>query len=72
MLRRSHAEEIILELHHAGVGEEQGRVALGNQGGGRHDRVTTLGEEVEKRLSDFSGSPAHKKINSNRERAAKE
>ena len=72
MLRRSHAQEIILELHHPGVGEEQGRVALGNQGGRRHDRVATLGEEVEKRLSYFSGSPAHKKINSNREKVRKE
>ncbi len=59
VLRCAHAKEIILELHHPGVDEEQGRVALGNQRGRRHDRVTALGEEIEKRLSNFCGCPAH-------------
>ena len=57
--RSAHAEEIILELHHPGVDEEQGGVALGNQRGGRHDRMTALGEKIEKRLSNFGSSPAH-------------
>ncbi len=46
MWRRAQAEEIVLERHHAGVGEEQGGVALGNQRRRRHDRVTALGEEI--------------------------
>src|SRR5208337_5385503 len=51
VLRRAHAEEIILERHHPGVGEEQRRVALGNQRRRRHDRMTVRGEEIEKGLA---------------------
>ena len=44
-------EEVGLERHHAGVGEEQGRV-IGDQGGRGHDGVAALGEEVEEDLAD--------------------
>src|ERR1700733_4257669 len=47
------AEKIILELHHPGVDEEQGGVALGNQRGRRHDRMTARGEKIEERLANF-------------------
>jgi hypothetical protein len=63
--RGPHAQEIILELNHPGVGEQQGRIALGDQRCGRHDLMTALLEEVEERLSDFGRGPAHIRAYSN-------
>src|SRR5262245_2210713 len=39
------AEEHVLELHHPGVGEEQGRIVRGNERRRGHDRVAALGKE---------------------------
>src|SRR5262249_54964194 len=43
----------LLELHHAGVGEEQARVVLRHQRGARHDGVPALLEEIQERLADL-------------------
>src|ERR1019366_1572884 len=56
---RADAQEVILELDHPGVGEQQGGIALGNQRRRRHDRMTARGEEIEKRPSNLCSSPAH-------------
>jgi len=45
-------EEDVLELVHAGVGEEQRRVALGHERAGRHDRMPLAREEVEEGFAD--------------------
>ena len=47
------AKEDVLELVHAGVGEQQRRVVRGDQRRAAHDAVAAGGEEVEKALSDF-------------------
>src|SRR5262249_51660151 len=57
--RCAHAQKKVLERHHAGVGEQQGRVALGDERERGHDLVTALLEEVEERLADVDGGPAH-------------
>jgi hypothetical protein len=41
------AGEHVLELHHAGVGEQQRRVVAGYQRARRHDLVAVLAEELE-------------------------
>src|SRR5207245_10346780 len=46
------AEEVGLEGHHAGTGEQQGRIAERDQGGARQHLVVPLFEEVEKTLAD--------------------
>ena len=43
------AEEDVLELHHAGVGEEQRRVVAGHERRRRHDRVAARAEELQER-----------------------
>src|SRR3989304_2879778 len=50
-------EEDVLELHHPRVGEEQGRVAGGHQGGAGHDGMPAFGEELKKRFSDSRPGP---------------
>ena len=46
----------LLELHHAGVGEHQRGVVLGNEGGGRLDGVAVLAEILKEFMADlFSG-----------------
>ena len=47
------AQEDVLELVHAGVGEQQGGIVRGDQRRTAHDAVAAGGEEVEKALSDF-------------------
>ncbi len=47
-LRPLDAEEVVLELDHSGIGEQQGGIALRNQGRARHDAVPALPEEFEK------------------------
>jgi hypothetical protein len=49
------AGEHVLELDHAGVGEQQGRVVARHQGARRHDLVTVPGEIVEKGGPDIVG-----------------
>ena len=46
-------EKDVLERHHAGVGEQQRRVAARNQRGARHHVVATRGEEFQKAVADF-------------------
>ena len=41
------AGEDILELHHAGIGEQQSGVVARHQGRGRHHGVAILGEEIQ-------------------------
>ena len=54
---RARAEEHVLELVHARVGEQQRRVVVRHDGAGRHDRVAVLlGEEVEELLTDLVGA----------------
>src|SRR6266851_8812116 len=57
--RRADTEEVVLELHHPRVGEEQGGVAFGNQGGGRDDCMSALGKEIEEGLADTVTGPMH-------------
>ena len=56
------AGEDVLELHHAGVGEHQGRVVARHERRRRHDLVAGLGEIVEKARPDVvdaaHGQPA--------------
>jgi hypothetical protein len=47
------AEEHVLELHHARIGEHQGRVVGWHQRAGGHDGVPPGTEEVEKSRADF-------------------
>ncbi len=47
------AEEAVLELVHAGVGEQQGRVVRRNQRTGGHASVALLFEEAEEGFTDF-------------------
>ncbi len=45
------AQEDVLELHHAGVREQQRRVVRRHERGARHDLVAALGEVVQKGLA---------------------
>src|SRR5207249_6483075 len=47
------AEEHLLELHHAGVDEEQARIVFGDERGARDDGVAALPEEVQEALADL-------------------
>src|SRR5204862_7039784 len=47
------AGDDVLELHHARVGEHQGRVIARNQRGRRHDLMAVNGKEFEKSRPDF-------------------
>ncbi len=44
------AEEYVLELHHAGVGEQQRRVVARHERRARHDLVAVLLEKIQERL----------------------
>ncbi len=48
------AGEDVLELHHARIGEEQGRVVARHERGGRHDRVAARAEEIEESGPDVA------------------
>jgi len=50
-------QEDILELIHAGVRKQQRRVVLGDEAGAGHNRMPSLGKEVQEGLSDSVGSP---------------
>lgn len=52
--RVHHAQEVRHKLVHAGVCEQQAR-ALRHQGGGRHDGVLLLFEEIKETLADLRG-----------------
>src|SRR6188768_1777702 len=52
--------EDVLELHHPGVGEEEGRIVRGNEGAARTDLVAVPREELEKCLPDLVGRAAHR------------
>ena len=47
------SEENVLELVHAGVGEQQGGVVRGDERGTAHHAVPAGGEEVEEALADL-------------------
>ena len=47
------ADEHVLELHHARVGEQQGRVPAWDEGHGRDGGVSVLDEEVYEILADL-------------------
>jgi hypothetical protein len=49
------AGEDVLELHHPGVGEQEGGVVLGHQRRGADALVPSLGEEVEENGPDLVG-----------------
>ena len=49
------AQEDVLELVHAGIGEHQGRVVLDHHRRGRHDGMALGCKEFEEFLSDFLG-----------------
>jgi len=48
------AQKHVLELHHACVSEQQGRVIARYQRAGREDFMAFAGEKIEKMLSEFS------------------
>ena len=52
--RRLVADEVRLERHHAGDGEQHRRVVR-DQAGRGHDRVAALGEEVDERVAELVG-----------------
>ncbi len=47
------AGEKVLELHHPGVGEHQGRIVARNERRRRHDLVAVLLEKIEEARADF-------------------
>ena len=49
-----HAGKDILELHHSGIGEHERRVIVRHEGGGSHDLVSILLEEIEKGRPDLT------------------
>src|SRR5207248_569969 len=57
VVARLAAGEDVLELIHARVGEEQGRVVLRNERGALHSPVPPLLEEAEEGLADLGGGP---------------
>src|SRR6516162_9941063 len=60
--RRAETQEVVLELDHPGVSEEQRRVASRDERGRRYDSVSALPEEIEERTSDTSRGPIHELI----------
>ena len=50
-----HAREHVLELDHAGVHKQQGRVVAGHERGRRHDGVPALGEIAQELGADIGG-----------------
>ena len=58
VVARLPAEEDVLELVHAGVGEQQRRVPGRDQRRRRHHAVTALGKELEKALADLTARPS--------------
>ena len=50
------AEKHVLELHHAGVGKEKGRVVAGHERARGHDHVAERAEKVEKRAAHLRGA----------------
>ena len=46
------SQEQFLELHHAGIGEQQCRIITGNQRAAVHDLVTAFTEEIQKCLAN--------------------
>jgi hypothetical protein len=48
-----HAEKDVLELHHARIGEKQGRVVARHEGRTRDHFVAALGEEVQEGLAQL-------------------
>jgi hypothetical protein len=56
------SEKHPLELIHTGVGEEQGRVRLGNQGRARHRLMAVFLEITDKGPSQISRTILHKQI----------
>ena len=53
------AGEDVLELDHAGVGEEQRLVAGRDEAGAGHDGVAALGEELDEPAADLGGGQRH-------------
>lgn len=47
------AQEDVLKLHHAGVGEQQGGITARDERGRGHVRMPAGNEEVDKGLSDL-------------------
>ena len=50
------AGEVVLELDHAGVGEEEGRVAVRHERRARHGPVTAVAEIVDETLADLGAA----------------
>ena len=47
------AQEDVLELHHAGIGEQQCRVVARHQRGARDDLVAVLAKKAQERLAEL-------------------
>ena len=56
------AKKDVLELHHPGVGEQQGRVIGGHQRGARHLFMAPVLKKFQKGLAKFVGGPVHGKF----------
>ena len=50
------AEKHVLELHHAGIGEQQRRIVRGHERARGHDDVTLPAEEFQERAADIRGA----------------
>jgi len=53
------SQEGVLERDHPRVGEQEGRIALGNQRRARDDLVLFRFEKAQERLADFARTPSH-------------
>jgi hypothetical protein len=56
------AGEHVLELHHAGVGEQQRRVVRRHERARRHGGVALAGKELEKRATNLGGFHGRRKL----------
>ncbi len=52
-------DEHVLELDHAGIGEQEGGVAGRHESGAGHDRVSAFGEELDEAMADLGGGQRH-------------
>src|SRR6185437_9243829 len=50
------AEEHVLELHHAGIGEQQRRIVTRHERRGRHDRVAAIGKKLQEGAPHLGGA----------------
>src|SRR5262249_26175831 len=63
------AEEHVLELHHAGIGEQQSGVVTGDERARRHDRMAVLTEKLEEGAADVRRAHVRRLVQSGQSRS---